>query len=69
MMSLLFFHSKEGNSIDAFASGATSGISIVSSCIVNLVAFTACIEFANQTINWFAMRIGSNLTIEVCLSL
>ena len=58
-------NSKEDNSIDAFASGATSSIRIVSSVIVNLVAFTACVEFANQTISWFAIRVGAKLTIEV----
>ena len=38
---------------------------IVASIVVNLIAFVALLEFANRAVEWFGIRAGVEITLEV----
>ena len=38
---------------------------IVANVIANLIVFVALLEFANRTVEWFGVRAGAEVTLEV----
>ena len=66
---MLLFCRGETSAIQAFSFGATSSIMIVAHIMANLISFITLLEFANRTVEWFGIRAGVQLTLEVSLLL
>lgn len=47
----------ESNIVEAASNGASVSISLIANIVVNLIAFTAILEFLNRTLKWFGYQI------------
>ena len=65
MSKCLIYFRDQRTSIQAFSFGATSTVMIVAEIMANLLAFVALLEFANRTFEWFGVRAGVEITLEV----
>ncbi|KAH9524809.1 hypothetical protein Btru_027921 [Bulinus truncatus] len=59
----------ENNIIEAACNGAVLSAKIISSVVVNVMAFLSLLKFVNATLTWFGDRVGvENLTFELICS-